>query len=126
MKVKIAHEYARLLRIIAHPTRLSILAELAHGMKCVNGIRELVEMPQPNVSQHLAVLKESGLVTCHKDGITRCYHLVRPRLVKDLFAVLGRDYPIAKIGDPKRCRAARKARTLSTQAQKRKRATPKC
>ena len=105
-----ARKYARLLRIVAHPTRLLILDELAHGMKCVNDIQELVETSQPNVSQHLAVLKDSDLVMCHKDGITRCYHLARPRLVKDLFAVLGRDYPTAKIGDPERCRAAREAR----------------
>ncbi len=110
METNAARKYARLLRIVAHPTRLLILDELAHGMKCVNDIQELVKTPQPNVSQHLAVLKDSGLVMCHKDGITRCYHLARPRLVQDLFAVLGRDYPAAKMGDPERCRAARKPR----------------
>jgi ArsR family transcriptional regulator len=114
--------YVTLLRIMAHPTRLMILDELARGMKCVNDIQELVKTPQPNVSQHLAVLKRSGLVLCRKDGVSRCYHLARPGLVKDLFAVLGRDYPTAKVGDPERCRAARNAprRARST---RRKRAT---
>lgn len=110
METNAARKYARLLRIVAHPTRLLILDELAHGMKCVNDIQELVETPQPNVSQHLAVLKESDLVLCHKDGVSRCYHLAKPGLVKDLFAVLGRDYPTVKVGDPERCRAARKPR----------------
>lgn len=105
-----AVNHARLLRIVAHPTRLLILDELAHGMKCVNDIQELVDVPQPNVSQHLAVLKRSGLVVCHKDGISRCYHLAKPGLVRDLFTVLGRDYPTVKVGDPERCRAARRPR----------------
>jgi ArsR family transcriptional regulator len=109
MEADAAVKHARLLRIVAHPTRLLILDELARGTKCVNDIRELLDVPQPNVSQHLAVLKESGLVLCHKDGVTRCYHLAKPGLVDDLFAVLGRDYPTVKVGDPERCRAARGA-----------------
>ena len=110
METNAARKYARLLRIVAHPTRLLILDELAHGMKCVNDIQELVETPQPNVSQHLAVLKRNGLVLCRKDGVSRCYHLAKPGLVEDLFAVLGGDYPTAKVGDPELCRAARKPR----------------
>jgi len=82
--------YARLLRIIAHPTRLMILAELVESEKCVNDIQDLLAVPQPNVSQHLAVLKDSGLVACRKDGVRRCYHLVRPALIRGLFALLPR------------------------------------
>ena len=121
MEANAPRKYARLLRIVAHPTRLMVLQELTHGMNCVNDIQELLDVPQPNVSQHLAVLKDSGLVMCHKDGIKRCYHLVRPGFVKDLFAVLGRDYPTAKVGDPARCRAARKA-PRRTKVTRRKRA----
>jgi ArsR family transcriptional regulator len=83
--------YADLLRVVAHPTRLMILAELTGGTKCVSDIRDLLDVPQPNVSQHLAVLKEKGLVDALKDGTSRCYYLARPRLVKGLFAALSRD-----------------------------------
>lgn len=83
--------YARLLRVIAHPTRLMILAELMKGTKCVNDIRDLLEVSQPNVSQHLAVLKENGLVAARKDGVSRCYYLVKTNLVKGLFALMARD-----------------------------------
>jgi ArsR family transcriptional regulator len=117
-----ASDYARLLRMVAHPTRLMILDDLARGMKCVNDIQELVEIPQPNVSQHLAVLKKSGLVLCHRDGVTRCYHLAKPGLVEDLFAVLGRDYPTAKVGAADRCRAARNT-SRRARSRRRKRAT---
>ena len=84
-------DYARLLRIIAHPTRLMILAELLKGMKCVNDIRDLLDVPQPNVSQHLAVLKENGLVASRKEGVSRCYRLARPRFIKDLLTNLRRE-----------------------------------
>jgi len=124
MEAKTAREHAALLRIVAHPIRLMILDELAAGMKCVKHIREILEVAQPNVSQHLAVLKDSGLVTCHKDGTARCYHLAKPGLVKDLFRMLRKDHPVAKVGNPERCRAARKAFQRSLSAT-RKRATAK-
>jgi len=121
-----ASGYARLLRIVAHPTRLMILDELSRGMKCVNDIQELLDVPQPNVSQHLAVLKRSGLVLCRKDGVARCYHLAKPGLVKDLFAVLGRRYRTAKIGDRAGCRAARNASAGRVRARAgRRRARPR-
>ena len=85
-------DYARLLRIIAHPTRLMILAELMKGTKCVNDIRDLLEVPQPNVSQHLAVLKKNGLVAARKDGVSRCYYLSKSGLVKGLFTTLKREH----------------------------------
>ncbi len=83
--------YARLLRVVAHPTRLMVLADLMKGTKCVNDIRDLLDVPQPNVSQHLAVLKENGLVASHKEGVSRCYRLARPRFIKDLLMNLRRE-----------------------------------
>jgi len=120
MEAKAARKHAALLRMVAHPTRLMILDELAAGVKCVNHIGEILEVPQPNVSQHLAVLKDSGLVTCHKDGTARCYHLAKPGLVKDLFRMLRKDYPVAEVGNPDRCRAARKALERSLTATRRR------
>lgn len=81
-------EWARLLRAVAHPIRLRILKELVKGTKCVNDIRELVDLPQPNVSQHLAQLKASRLVTSYKQGVRRCYALSNPALIEGLFAAL--------------------------------------
>jgi hypothetical protein len=47
VKVNAARKYARLLRVVAYPTRLLILDELAHGMKCVSEIRELLDVRSP-------------------------------------------------------------------------------
>jgi ArsR family transcriptional regulator len=84
----LATEWAGLLRIMAHPARLTILDELSRGMKCVTDIRDLTDLPQPNVSQHLALLKRNGLVVSRKQGAYRCYFLANPEIVCGILAVL--------------------------------------
>ena len=88
---------ARILKAASHPTRLMILAELTKGIRCVSRIQNLLEVRQGNLSQHLAALRESGLVASHRDGVFRCYYLTKPGLVKALLDVLSRDYPTAKV-----------------------------
>lgn len=84
---------AELLRLLGHPLRLALLDELAKGPKCVTDIRELLDAPQANVSQHLAVLRRAGLVDSHEHANLRCYYLLRPGLVRDLLRFLRREYP---------------------------------
>jgi len=80
--------WTRWVKALAHPTRLMILRELLNGTKCVTEIGELLDRPQPNVSQHLMALRESGLVGFSRDGVSRCYSLARPDLVRGLFDLL--------------------------------------
>ena len=75
---------ANILKVLAHATRLMILEELAKGVKCVNDIEELLETRQPNISQHLAILRYGGLVDFHQRGKKRCYFLTRPEMVKTI------------------------------------------
>ncbi len=93
MKDLDVRERAELLRLLGHPTRLLILEELARGVKCVTDIRDLLDIPQPNVSQHLAVLRQARIVDYHEDGRQRCYYLLRPALVEGLLGFLSGDYP---------------------------------
>jgi DNA-binding transcriptional ArsR family regulator len=88
-----ASEQAETLRAAAHPVRLMILAELLEGPKCVTDIRELLKARQPNVSQHLSVLKHAGLVAFSRDGAFRCYYLRKPAQVSAIFRLLESDYP---------------------------------
>lgn len=87
-----ARDLAERLKAVAHPTRLQILCSLRKGMRCVNAIRELLGVRQPNVSQHLAVLRRMGWVGCKRNGASRCYYLLRPAAVEDLFHLLETDY----------------------------------
>jgi ArsR family transcriptional regulator len=87
---------AELLKAFSHPTRLAILQELVVGPKCVTDIEDLVSARQANISQHLSVLRYARLVDYAQDGALRCYYLCRPKLVRDMLALVERDEPIIK------------------------------
>ncbi len=87
---------AELLKAFSHPTRLAILQELLDGPRCVTDMEELLPARQANISQHLAVLRHACLVDYAQDGSLRCYYLSRPRLVKDMLALVGRGDPVVK------------------------------
>jgi ArsR family transcriptional regulator, arsenate/arsenite/antimonite-responsive transcriptional repressor len=91
-----AQPAAELLKAFSHPTRLAILQELVAGPKCVTDIEDLVSARQANISQHLSVLRYARLVDYAQDGVLRCYYLCRPRLVRDILALIQRDEPIVK------------------------------
>ena len=86
-------ERAELLRQLGHPIRLAILEELMRGGKCVTDIRDLLEVSQPNVSQHLTVLRQQRIVDFSEEGKLRCYYLKRPALVRALFTFISGAFP---------------------------------
>lgn len=79
---------AQIFKALAHPTRLSIVEKLLEGERCVNDIRDLFEVTQPNISQHLNILKYSGVVDCRQKGNLRCYFLIEPEKLRKLLNVL--------------------------------------
>ncbi len=81
-------EKALVLRTLGHPVRLRIAAGLAGRCACVREIWECLEMPQAVVSQHLKVMKESGIVDARREGARVCYSLKSPALA-DLVRTLG-------------------------------------
>jgi len=79
---------AELLRSLGHPTRLAILQILQQGPKCVRDVRELLDVSQPNLSQHLAQLRHHGIVDCYEEGNLRCYYLTQPAMVEALWKLI--------------------------------------
>ena len=65
---------------IAEARRREILDSLIAGEKAVGAIVDDLSMSQPQVSKHLRVLSEVGLVTCRADGRRRLYRLEPGRL----------------------------------------------
>lgn len=59
---------AGLLKALSDENRLRIVALLSRGELCVCHIAAALELTQPNVSQHLAVLKNAGLVEAERRG----------------------------------------------------------
>ena len=62
----------------ADPTRIRLLNVLAAGELCVCDLVELVAVPQPAVSRHLAYLRRSGLVEVRRSAKFAYYRLARP------------------------------------------------
>ncbi|MCC5912088.1 MAG: winged helix-turn-helix transcriptional regulator [Clostridiaceae bacterium] len=78
------HLYANLLKSFCHPTRLEILELLKNrGELCVCHIYEELELEQSNVSQHLKVLKDQGILISRKEGLM-VYYKVKYREIYDI------------------------------------------
>jgi DNA-binding transcriptional ArsR family regulator len=80
-----------LLRVIAHPLRIKILEDLANGIKCVSDFQDFLGISQPNVSQHLSIMKRHGIIDYFVDGRLRCYFLKDP-VIPDIIKVIKKDY----------------------------------
>lgn len=80
-----AEELAALLKAVADPARLRILALLRSKpgcTACVADITEAVGLSQPTVSHHLRRLAEAGIVESEKQGYWTWYSLKRTRLAE--------------------------------------------
>jgi DNA-binding transcriptional ArsR family regulator len=69
---------ADVLRTLANPRRLEILHVLADGPTEVGRLAGLIGATQPNVSQHLAILRSAGVVEARRDGREVRYELADP------------------------------------------------
>jgi ArsR family transcriptional regulator len=65
-------------RAFADETRLRILSLLRKGEICVGDLVEILQVPQPTASRHLAYLRKAGLVNARKDGLWVFYSLATP------------------------------------------------
>jgi ArsR family transcriptional regulator len=72
---------AEVLKTLASPRRLEILHALARGPIEVGRLAELIGASQPNVSQHLAVLRTAGIVEAERDGREVRYRLADPDVI---------------------------------------------
>lgn len=70
-----AGEAARLLKALANERRLQVLCLLAGGERSVGEINDLLDLSQSALSQHLAVLREEGLVQTRRDAQLVYYSL---------------------------------------------------
>lgn len=96
METDLANEWAVILKALAHPTRLQIVAELLAGTRCVTDMEDILPASQANISQHLAVLRHANLVDFAQDGSLRCYYLSRPKVVEGIFTLLSADLPVIR------------------------------
>jgi ArsR family transcriptional regulator len=73
---------ARLLRALANEKRLMILCQLGGGELQAGALQEPLGLSQSALSQHLAVLREAGVVATRRDRQTIWYRIADPAAVK--------------------------------------------
>ena len=71
---------ANICKTLADAKRLMILHELRDGEASVGQLVSSLGLPQANVSQHLAILRERGIVTTRRKGTTIYYSLANPKI----------------------------------------------
>jgi DNA-binding transcriptional ArsR family regulator len=69
---------AKVMKALAHPTRMFIVDELSRGERCVCELTEMIGAEMPTVSRHLSQLKGVGLVDDEKRGSKIFYRLRVP------------------------------------------------
>ncbi len=102
-KKQLFEHQAGICKTLADPKRLMILHELRDSEKSVGQLVSGLDLPQANVSQHLAIMRERGIVITRREGTTIYYSLANPKigqacdLVQEVLAdQLARNQALAK------------------------------
>lgn len=74
--------HAELLKALAHPRRLEILQLLREKELNVSKMQEMLGLPQANLSQHLTILREAGVVSFKKEGNQVIYMIAHQNFVE--------------------------------------------
>lgn len=80
---------AEILKVLGHPVRLKIVAGLMSQSCNVKKIWECLGLPQATVSQHLALLKNKGIIDGRRDGVEVYYQVVSEQAREIVTALLG-------------------------------------
>ena len=80
---------AEILKVMGHPVRLKIVAGLMSQSCNVKKIWECLELPQATVSQHLALLKNKGVIAGRREGTEVHYQVVSDAACQVVKALLG-------------------------------------
>jgi DNA-binding transcriptional ArsR family regulator len=79
-----AGEAARLLKALSHEARLMVLCQLVDGEQSAGALGEMSGLSQSALSQHLARLREEGLVETRRESQTIHYRLANPNAARVL------------------------------------------
>ena len=68
------------LHALANPVRLKILILLENKEVCVSDLSNTMQIKQPNISQHLNILRNAGIIKKQRKGKSICYRVVIPKV----------------------------------------------
>ncbi len=67
-------------KTLSNPIRLAILRTLRDGEKSVNELTEILGISQSNISQHLALMRQKGILKTRKQGTSIFYSVTNPKI----------------------------------------------
>ena len=73
---------ARIMKALAHPTRLLIVDELSRRSRCVCELTKMASVDPSTMSKHLAILRGVGILGCEKKGLEVHYSLKTPCILR--------------------------------------------
>lgn len=82
MPDRISELHAELCKTLGNAIRIEMLNALKGGEKTVGELSAALRVRQPNVSQHLAVLRQRGVVTTRKDGVNIYYSVSNLKIIQ--------------------------------------------
>ena len=88
-KQLIFQKQAEIAKAIAHPLRIAIVDFLKDGEQCVCDIADYVGSERSNVSRHLSVMVNAGILEYHKEGLKVIYKLKTPCILDFFSCVTG-------------------------------------
>lgn len=74
--------HANICKVFASPTRIMIIDVLQHGEQTVSALENAIGIRQATLSQHLAVLREKGVVVTRRDGQNIHYQISSPKILQ--------------------------------------------
>lgn len=74
--------HADLFKALAHPRRLEIIQLLREQKLCVSDIHTMLDLPQANISQHLMILRDAGVVMTSREGKQIYYQVTDKKCLK--------------------------------------------
>ncbi len=82
METDTFEEKALLFKALAHPTRLQIIALIREQRPCVKNMGGILGISQPNLSQHLSLLRNIGVVEATREGNQVWYRIKNKQVLK--------------------------------------------
>ncbi|HBI22836.1 MAG: hypothetical protein A2Y48_05360 [Nitrospirae bacterium RIFCSPLOW2_12_42_9] len=79
---QICRLHAEICQTMANPKRLQIINILREKEISAGELQRILKIPKANLSQHMAVLKQKGIVVARREGNTVYFRLARPKILK--------------------------------------------
>jgi DNA-binding transcriptional ArsR family regulator len=78
----VEEDLAEFFRVLGQPARIQILGLIGTREACVSHLEAYLGLRQSAISQHLMMLRDSGLVTANREGRNVFYRLTRPEVLE--------------------------------------------